>query len=85
MCDVHLIEHSRLPVKWKGQCSLCGSRINGNCIEIRGHLDDGTPGIQVLRYHLDCIGDVDDSDPNEHDGCRWYGTISETIADKEGS
>ena len=76
MCDVHLIELRREHgVHWHGQCSACGNVIDGVGDVVYGELDDGTPGVQVLRYHPDCLDAIEDDGVEENDGCFTFGQV----------
>lgn len=81
MCDVHLIELRReYGVAWMGRCSSCAQPIQGSCDVVYGELDDGSPGVQVLRYHPDCLEGIEDDGVDEGNGCFQYGTVSEVIS-----
>jgi hypothetical protein len=77
MCDVHLIETSRvLRHADEGlRCCYCETPIQGDAVHVAGHLDDGSPGLYRFVYHPDCAWDM------EHDhevvdarhGCFDYG------------
>lgn len=79
MCDVHLIETKRDQVIWQGRCSFCEGEIDGDCSVVYGILDDGTPGVHVLRYHPDCLDGIEFEGHDENDGCFSYGRVSETL------
>lgn len=79
MCEVHLIERARKRATWQGPCSFCGGLIDGQCDVVYGTLDDGTPGVQVLRYHPDCLDGIEYDGQDENDGCFSYGRICETL------
>lgn len=89
MCDVHLVETSRLICRARvgTACCYCGVKISGESIVIEGHLDDGTSGFHRFVYHEDCAWDME-HDLHEiaaHDGCFSYGTAVEIIYSITGS
>jgi hypothetical protein len=79
MCDVHLIETERQRTTWRGLCAFCEGEIHGDCAVVDGTLDNGTPGVQVLRYHPDCLDGIEYEGQDENDGRFSYGRISETL------
>lgn len=82
MCDVHLIEIRREHIDhWIGACSCCSDKIDGECDVVLGRLDDGTPGIQVLRYHPECLDGIELEGHDENEGCFTYGEVSEVLKD----
>ncbi|WP_147283016.1 hypothetical protein [Pseudorhodoferax soli] len=83
MCDVHLVETSRLTCQVKAgtACCYCGEKIAGEGVVIEGHLDDGSPGLHRFAYHEDCAWDMehDLEEIDEHHGCFSYGTPFEVV------
>lgn len=80
MCNVHLTEqHREHGVSWNGFCSFCSERIHGLCDVVYGVLDDGTPGVQVLRYHPGCLDGIEYGGMAENDGWFNYGTVAEVL------
>ena len=78
MCDVHLIETSRIEdYTHEGlRCSYCEDPIEGSTVIISGHLDDGSPGVYVFTYHADCVYLMEHDLPPEGEGCFSYGTAA---------
>lgn len=80
MCDVHLDEIKReYGVTWHGKCSFCEEPINGKCDVVYGTLDDGSPGLHVMRYHPDCLDGIEFDGQDENDGCFSYGVVTEIL------
>lgn len=71
----------RESVRWRGACSFCERLIDGDCSVVYGRLDDGTPGLQVLRYHPGCLDGIEYEGQDEHEGCFHYGRVSEVMGD----
>ncbi|WP_406625389.1 hypothetical protein [Acidovorax sp. SDU_ACID1] len=77
MCNVHLVEMSRLlrPAGPGLRCCYCETVIQGEAVHVEGNLDDGSPGLYHFAYHPDCAWDMEhDAEViDARDGCFDYG------------
>jgi hypothetical protein len=55
--------------------------VTGEEVVVKGHLDDGSPGLHRFVYHGDCAWDMeyDLDEIDENDGCFSYGAATEII------